>query len=221
MADSVNNPPLQLRVARRGLMDRSFHVRDCPIFVIATEGEKTEKPYFESLFDDERVKVHVLPTGPDGLSSPKHVAARLKDAQKRYQLDVNKGDEFWLVMDTDHHIKSNHIAEFKNVCQEASQKGIGLAISAPCFELWLYLHFDDCSPDMVDSTVMEDHVRRYVPGYTHATPHAHAFTRDGVTIAIERARALDANPEARIPDAPGTRVYRLAESLMQRLRQDI
>lgn len=220
MPNRADKPGLQLRVPRRGLVDRRFHVRDCPLFVIATEGEKTEKPYFESLFNDSRVKVHVLPTGPDGLSSPKHVSDRLKDAQKRYQLDIGKGDEFWLVMDTDHHVKSNHIAEFKSVCQEAEQKGIGLAISAPCFELWLYLHFDDCAATMTDSTVMEDHVRRHVPGYTHSDPHAHAFTREGVRFAIERARSLDTNPEARIPEAPGTRVYRLAENLLGRLRQE-
>jgi hypothetical protein len=220
MADRADKPGSQLRVARRGLVDRKFHVRDCPIFVIATEGEKTEKPYFESLFNDPRIKVHVLPTGPDGLSSPKHVADRLKDAQKRYQLAVNKGDEFWLVMDTDHHVKSNHVAEFKAVCQQAEQKGIGLAISAPCFELWLYLHFADSTQDMTDSTSMEAHIRKHVPGYTHSDPHVHAFTREGVRAAIERARDLDSNPEARIPEAPGTRVYRLAENLIRRLRQE-
>ena len=55
----------------------------------------------------------------------RHVLERLKtyrqqEEQKNELLDE---DEFWLMLDTDHWIKPNHIDNFTNVCGEAIQQG--------------------------------------------------------------------------------------------------
>ena len=33
-------------------------------------------------------------------------------------------DELWLMLDTDHWVEPNHIANFNDVCARATQKGI-------------------------------------------------------------------------------------------------
>ena len=63
---------------RKRPLDRDVpHLRDTRLIIIASEGEKTEKQYFESgLFGNRRVQVKVLET-QDGRSAPNWVLARL------------------------------------------------------------------------------------------------------------------------------------------------
>jgi hypothetical protein len=84
--------------SRRGLVQRQVAFRDQRLFVIATEGEKTEKQYF-SVFESSRIKVEVLETGLDRMSAPKHVLSRPHGYVSRYNLDYD--DELWPVSDTD------------------------------------------------------------------------------------------------------------------------
>jgi len=65
---------------RKRLMDRAVNVRDAALCVIATEGEVTEKQYFE-MFLNPRVKVHVLPS-EDGRSGAKYVLNRRSHVYK-------------------------------------------------------------------------------------------------------------------------------------------
>ena len=123
-----------MKISRRGLLPRPAYVRDAGLFVVATEGEKTEAQYF-SLFHSERVRVEVLPTGPDGLSAPKYVLERLVKYEERYALEED--DELWLVVDVDRQ-RDQFLDE---VTRDAQHSGYHVAVSHPCFELWLLLHF--------------------------------------------------------------------------------
>jgi len=122
-------------------LDRSIPcLRDTRLIIIATEGEKTEKQYFESpLFQCTRVQVHVLET-QNGLSSPGHVISRLKDFAQEHNLMA--GDQLWAVVDKDRWPDKS----LARICQQLAQmkkyQG-GCAISNPRFELWLYLHHGD------------------------------------------------------------------------------
>lgn len=78
---------------------RKSGVRDATLFVIATEGEYTEKRYFETLvskdyFFSTRVHVEVMPAS-DGQSAPNQVMARLDAFKKEYKL--RHGDELWIL----------------------------------------------------------------------------------------------------------------------------
>ena len=124
--------PLQFRKKRP--LDRNIdHRADTSLIVIATEGEKTEKQYFET-FKYRRVQVKVEAT-EKGKSSPAHVLERLDAYVKEFV--IGDGDELWLAIDVDRWEK-RMLAE---VTREAVQKGFSLAVSNPCFELWLLLHF--------------------------------------------------------------------------------
>lgn len=120
-------------------MPRPAYVRDASLFVIATEGEKTEAQYF-SIFNSERVRVEILPTGPDGRSAPKHVLERLVKFQDQHALEAM--DELWLVVDVDRQ-RPQFLDE---VTRDAQAGGYRVAVSHPCFELWLLLHFRDADP---------------------------------------------------------------------------
>jgi hypothetical protein len=124
------------RSNRTKLLDRIYNTRDAKLFIIATEGAKTEKRYFE-FFQDSRIKIEVLPTGSANDSAPQHVIERLNEYSEQY--DLGEEDSLWLVLDVDRWGPKN----LSIVCRQATQKKYRLAISNPCFEVWLCLHLSE------------------------------------------------------------------------------
>lgn len=187
-------------------MGRQVRRRDCALFVIATEGEKTEKQYFEGMFRSSRLQIHVLETD-DGRSAPLHVRNRLDLFRDDYQLQAT--DELWLVIDTDRWAPA-HLSE---LAQESQTGRYGLAVSNPCFETWLLLHFtaDPGNPVRCEQvvTALRDKLGRYSKSDLEIS-----MFKDKVPAAIENARTLSPRTsEARWPQNPGSHVYLLAESL--------
>ncbi len=198
---------------KRPLERASGRLRDATLFVIATEGARTEKNYFEfDAFQSTRIQLKVLAAGDGERSSPEYVLARLKKFRDEYQLA--DGDELWLVLDVDRWGD----AKLSQVCREAAQAGYEVAISRPCFEVWLALHYVEGNvlPDSGSCERMSQILGASVPGgYQKGNPHnpRPAQFAHLTDLAIERARALDANPAERWPSTTGTRVYRLVERL--------
>jgi hypothetical protein len=194
-------------------LDRSIpHLRDTRLFVIATEGERTETQYFE-IFRTERrnsrVQVRVLPT-EEGKSAPQHVLKRLKEYRKKYELEPS--DELWLVIDKDNWPDTN----LGIVAAQAKAVRFGLAVSRPCFEIWLFLHKADATEEMaaMNSQQIKDALRQVVGGYDHTNLQAAAF-EPFIEAAIERAKAMDADDTAaRWPTKLGTRVHWVVESIL-------
>jgi hypothetical protein len=82
---------------RRPLKRTGGELRDASLFIVATEGEKTEPLYF-SIFKSPKLKVETLEC-EDGHSSPEGVLKRVTDFKRRYQF--GPGDTFWVVVDRD------------------------------------------------------------------------------------------------------------------------
>jgi hypothetical protein len=116
--------------------------------------------------------------------------------------------------------KPGMIADVAQTCQ---QKRYFLALSNPCFELRLLLHFEDVPAqsegrrrqllENADGLLKREEARHRQAGpdreyIDHFLPHTET--------AIQRARALDTEPEARWPSGLGTRVYRLVELIRTR-----
>lgn len=186
-------------------LDRTVaHLRDTRLIIIAAEGRETEKQYF-TLFRDTRVQVKVLPTEEDNQSSPQHVIDRLHVFQEEYQL--GEGDELWLMVDVDRWHKLGEIAG------EAKQCQYRLAISNPCFEVWLLCHLQDPPSDASTCRSIEDILKVALGGsYNKANLDLARFAGN-IGSAVERARHLDPNPGNLWPQTIGTHVYRVVLSI--------
>jgi hypothetical protein len=186
-------------------LDRTIGLlRDARLIIIATEGEKTEEQYF-SIFNDTRVQVRVLPS-KNGKSSPKHVMENALEFKEDFDLDGD--DELWIAIDVD-----NWPAKaLSKIARLAITKKIGLAISNPCFETWLALHFDVDLPDPCTPATLEAHLRQCLGSYNKSNLQLDHF-RSRVKVALAKAKALDVRTNERWPKQPGSRIYRLVASI--------
>ncbi len=205
---------MSLRCKRaRPLTREEKTYRDDRLFVIATEDTHAPDQYFR-VFRNPRIKVRVLPT-ETGLSAPAHVFQRLEDFHEEY--DLQDDDEFWLMLDTDHWVEPNHIANFNEVCTQAIQKGFHLAHSNPCFEIWLLLHVADLNAsEQFDRC--QDVVRRLkdiLGSYSKRSIDGERFSLETVDLAVARAEKLDDPPDDRWPQKTGSHVYRVVKELLQ------
>ena len=213
-------------ISRQKLLDRDINTRDAMLFVIATEGAATEKDYFEAFnvprpFSRSRVRVAVIPP-LDNRSAPQHVLQHIQDFLKQQKLDAR--DEVWIVLDVD--AWPEHA--LAKVCAAAKKVGIQVAVSHPCFEVWLCLHFESCGDDDIKKIAVGRDAaqklkrlwRRHLPRNATQIERTvlHPFTKE----ACRRARVTDsgdldaAHPW---PAAPGTRVYRLVERIEELLSE--
>ena len=212
------------------LRERREAFRDARLIVIASEGKDTERIYFKALakeYTNPRVHVHILERSVEeqNNSSPEHVLKQLNDYKSQYELEAD--DELWLVVDKDRWTE----AMLSRVATECSQEvAMHMALSNPCFELWLLLHIEDAAslPPEEQMLWMENRrksknadpylkvlLRQKLGTYHEAAYNAQLLIVH-VEEAIERARTLDKTPSDRWPQTLGTRVYLLAESVMNR-----
>lgn len=127
----------------RKSLQRKTGFRDAKLIIIATEGTVTEVEYFNQLreqdiFSPLRFQIKVIPPN-ENKSAPNHVIKSLTNYKKQYQIKAD--DELWMVIDRDRW----NVKMISEIISQCKQKGIGLCISNPCFELWLILHFEDLS----------------------------------------------------------------------------
>ena len=217
--------------SRNSLMrERREAFRDARLIVIASEGKDTERIYFKALakeYTNPRVHVHILERSVDeqNNSSPEHVLKQLNDYKNLYDLEAD--DELWLVVDKDQW-KDRMLSRVATEC--ALGVSMHMALSNPCFELWLLLHLEDAASLTPEEQMLWMENRRKSK---NADPYLkvrlrqkmgsyHESSYDALSLivhvedAIERARTLDKNPNDRWPQTLGTRVYLLAESVMNR-----
>lgn len=179
-------------------------LRDARLLVIATEGELTEKIYFEQ-FGDSRVKVRIIPS-VNGRSAPQHVLQNLVEYAQTYE--IGHGDELWLLVDRDRWKP----ASISKVAAECARKGWHFALSNPSFELWLCLHFDCDLAEGITQKELEAILRIRLGSFSKSAYDAPSLL-DKIDQAVERATQLDVRPMARWPNKIGSRVYRLIKSL--------
>lgn len=217
--------------SRNSLMrERREAFRDARLIVIASEGKDTERIYFKALakeYTNLRVHVHILERSENeqNNSSPEHVLQQLNDYKSKY--DLKADDELWLVVDKDRWTE----AMLSHVATECSQEvAMHMALSNPCFELWLLLHMEDAaslSPEEQEQWMKNRRRSKNADPYLKVRLRQkmgsyHESSYDALTLiahiedAIERARALDKNPTDRWSQTLGTRVYLLAKSVMNR-----
>ncbi len=178
------------------------------LFVIATEGAKTEPQYFEILrkLKSEQVTISI-PEGKNK-SDPENVLKRMKEHLKKEGLKPS--DEAWLVVDKDrwHDEQIEKLYEWTK-----RKKNYGLALSNPRFEYWLLLHFVD--GDIGSAHNIEKLLDTYLPNYSQTKAvDPQKFKPDNIEKAIARAKKRDTPPCEDWPRLPcRTTVYKLADNI--------
>ena len=201
------------KIKRTKLLDRQQDRRDAKLFIVATEGKETEKQYFR-LFNSSRIKVEILATTEDGKSSPEYVLERLDIFKERYDLDED--DMLWLVSDVDRWGPK----KLSSVCSQARQKGYNLAISNPCFEVWLTLHFEDINTQDRTCDNFKARLRTILGSYNGSNLDISAYQQN-IENAVNRAKNLHQIFRQDWPPTLGTHVYRLVEILLESLDKDL
>jgi len=189
----------------------------CPVNSLTQLAESKVK----KVYKNPRIHVEVLERKQTA-SSPKHVLEQLDEFRKNYKIKIDY-DELWLVLDVDRWGEEK-LAE---ICRLALQKYYQLAISNPCFELWLLLHhrsLDEYSPETLvelrdnkkegtHRTRLERELFTILGRYNKFNLQTEDFIPH-ICTAIQRAKTIDIHPEERWPNSLGTQVYRLAIRLI-------
>jgi hypothetical protein len=200
-----------------GLSERPTPFRDSSLFVVGLEGEVSgaEYQYFRrvtelDVLDHRRVRFVLLSTPVERHDSDPQAVLRRVQAYAS-QNELRSFDRVWLVMDVD----TWGTRKLSDVAQQARSRGFSLAVSNPCFEVWLLLHHEayDLGPILAATERQRSAVAK-------AIWRGDKIEVSGTTLlrAWENARALAAadGPHARWPSCPGSAVYRLFEDLVAR-----
>jgi len=186
-------------------------LRDDRLFIVACDDTFAPKQYFD-FFRIPRVKIHVVPT-TDGTSAAAHVLERL------LQFDHDPDDELWMLLDTDHCTRGTHQQGFVNALREAKQRGVNVALSKPCFELWLLLHHVDETSvgDLAAASEVESALRSLLGEYNKTKLKLSHYPIESVSAAHARATRLDVTiPGGDIPAGNTSRVYKLLEAIVSK-----
>jgi RloB-like protein len=186
--------------------DDAARLRDDRLFIVACDDTYAPKQYFD-FFKLTRVQVHVIPT-TDDKSHATHVLEQLMG------IDHEADDELWMLLDTDHCIKENHTKNFNRALQDASKKNVHVAISKPCFELWLLLHHINETEvsHLSNAQKTEAALRSTLGEYNKRLLKADHYPLNAVADACRRAKNLD--KKGRIPAHNTSRVYLLWEAIV-------
>lgn len=163
--------------------------------LILTNGQRTEVDYFEALklepwVTADKVTVKFQPGDPNGLVNR---AATIRDD--------NAYSEAWAVCDLDEF-------DVTAAYDSAGDNRVKLALSVPCFEVWLLLHVTDKRPGFNSASQVAAHLGKHVRGWDKAKLNFKDF-QAGVSDAVTRAQRLGEPPDAN----PSTAVWRVIQSL--------
>lgn len=201
------------------------------MFVLSYEGTVTEKKYFEDfrksdLFNDSGlIEIISLKRPSNKGSDPISVKKLLQEAKREFRFKPT--DEFWLIIDRDHW-EGIHQHNFEKLVADCnSERNFFLAMSNPCFEIWLILHlkdlneFDEKEKTKIRVNARVSNSKNYIDvvlsnlqgkGYNKVPNTAVLFPH--LWHAINRAKALDSMHEA-YPKDLGSHVYKLIEKLIR------
>ena len=183
--------------------------RDDRIFWVGTDDRYAPKQYLDFL-RVPRVKFFALGAGEDAQAAER-VVARLRD-----EADAEEQDEKWALLDADHYQEGTHLTSFLSALQQAKNAGIQVAISKPCFEFWLLLHWVDVqvAAEVRGAAEAEALLRKQPGGYNKRKLKAEHYPMERVMAATRKARELDGTVAGGpIPKGNTTRVYRLIEAI--------
>lgn len=120
------------------------------------EGARTEPDYLKALRDEPdvcdvasvRIRIAEDPQG----AVPYTLVSAAAEFKSRSSEEAGEVDEVWCLFDVE--CPDNH-PKLQDAVDLANRSGIRLAISNPCFELWLALHFENHTDCLTTAAAVE------------------------------------------------------------------
>jgi hypothetical protein len=200
---------MKLDRVKHSLKRGTKQFRDASLFVVATEGEKTEAVYLNS-FHSSRIKVFPV-ICDDGRSSPEGVLERLTFVMKSFQFGEN--DSFWMLIDRDQWSEQMLSAVNSN----AKKLGVQILCSNRRFEVFLCAHFEGFEDsDEIASGQYELFLRKNLGSFNKSSYDC-IRVREGTQLACNRCEATDDQTTELWPPEHTSRVYRLVKALLAKI----
>lgn len=204
-------------------------------FIIASEGEVTERKYFNQLSDsnifNKEGKIEVCHIKrPSGDGNPISLRGQIREIKK--DINYRPTDELWIIMDVDNwqHLLAKHNFTFDSFIEACeNEDGAKVLVSNPCFEMWLIFHLkklSDLTIEQKEKLLLNEKedgkpyakklLAEIIPGdrgysgkpkATIFMPHVY----EAIINAKETAVAGD-----RYPKSLGSDVYKIVEQLVRK-----
>lgn len=198
----------------RPLRRRSPQIEPRPRLLIICEGRVTEPSYFRGLKAEEQIRAVEVIVDSEG-GTPKtlveRAVSRMKAARRAAKGARDQNliyDEIWCVFDVDEHPK------LIDAMQQAEANKISIAVSNPCFELWLLLHFKDHRA-WINRHAAQSACRECLKGFEKEIDFL--AIRNRMEEAIHRATELERwqQGRGRVGHNPSTTVHKLVLRLKE------
>lgn len=194
------------------------------LLILACEGLKTERHYFESWFEKLRIERKISPRSciiaPHDHTHPTGVLSDLL-AYRECGISCDDFEHKWIVIDRDEERTNGggHTAQdFNKALDQAKSKGVHVAYTNPCFEFWYLLHYE-----FRDSSLHRDSLASLLGqrmGIAYDKSDRSHFGRllPKVSVAIRNAEKLCQHEQRPPCDAnPSTTVHQLVILLKKML----
>jgi hypothetical protein len=155
------------------------------LVLIVCEGESTEPKYLDEFRKVKKLsatEIEIVKSRDCG-TDPQGIVKYAKAKRKKKRDEGLEYDSVWCVFDRDSHDR------YKNAIIEARDNRINLAISNPCFELWLLLHYK-LQTATIHRKKAEKELKRYIPHYEKGIDGIYHIILAYQRIAIERSEQL-------------------------------
>lgn len=176
------------RDAGEDLARRKASRKSLPFLLVVCEGKVTEPQYIEAFRRDHANRLVRVEINDDS-GVPKTLVERAielrDDAERRARASGDSSfayDEVWCVFDVDAHPRLGE------ALQQARDNELFVALSNPCIELWLLLHFED-QTSHVERRIAARKLRKHLPEYDKHVDYSKL--RNRYADALKRATALE------------------------------
>lgn len=245
--------PLSTRVNIEKDPYRKVRPTTSKIVFISCEGSVTEEEYFRmisNIFDKIKSKIQFISVREDiiitlkhlrtegqvkelGKSQPRQLMEKIDrfkfEKQSIFDFEKHPEDEFWIILDVDHHTKIDVIEEWNSILDMCDEKSYGYVVSNPFFELWLCLHHFDVVNEDYNYAVTDEHPYEPTSYYRERLGEANAallgrnkknisanhYSENKIRQAIQRAKNLHIDKKEKWPHNLGSTVYLLLEKIVE------
>jgi len=188
-------------------------------FLVYCEGERTEPDYLKALKRDPEIRrvasIQIEPPAAAGGSLPIKLVTAAAKARSGVSVTHGDVDEVWCLFDVEW--PQNH-PKLDEAVALARRSDVHLAISNPCFELWLVLHLTDHTRPL--ETRPAEKLRQRLDGSSSKEVEGATYMPIRQD-AARRARSLDEmhkDNDTNFPDDnPSSGMYKLLEAIEQDL----